>query len=138
MYGLELTPKPLTHTAWEYYSMHYDRHADRRGPLGQRREKAEDDPETGDEAEGEEYETAQPAKKAGGLFGLGRKQEAAADADDALADDAASDGGYDDRPVAAGEAPKPAHVASAETSGDEDDVLDLDIDPASGAYKTST
>ncbi len=43
MYGLELTPKPLTHTAWEYYNMSYDRHADRRGPLGQRREKVADD-----------------------------------------------------------------------------------------------
>jgi hypothetical protein len=30
MYGLELTPRPLTHTAWEYYNMQYDRHADRR------------------------------------------------------------------------------------------------------------
>jgi hypothetical protein len=38
LYGLELTPRPLTMTAWEYYSMQYDRHADERGPLGRRRE----------------------------------------------------------------------------------------------------
>ncbi len=29
-YGVTLTPRPLTHTAWEYYSMRYDRHARRR------------------------------------------------------------------------------------------------------------
>ncbi|MEL6210516.1 MAG: hypothetical protein AAFR44_10130, partial [Pseudomonadota bacterium] len=33
-YGLELTPKPLTHTAHEYYSMQYDRKADPRAPFG--------------------------------------------------------------------------------------------------------
>lgn len=36
-YGLELTPKPLTHTAHEYYSMQYDRSADPRGVFGRRR-----------------------------------------------------------------------------------------------------
>ncbi len=35
-YGLRLTPRPLTHTAHEYYSMRYDRHADVRGPFGKR------------------------------------------------------------------------------------------------------
>lgn len=35
-YGLALTPRPLTHTAHEYYSMRYDRHADARGPFGKR------------------------------------------------------------------------------------------------------
>lgn len=56
LYGLELTPRPLTHTAWEYYSMQYDRHADVNGPLGRRRE-----------------ETGKTGK--GGLFGFGRKKE---------------------------------------------------------------
>lgn len=37
MYGIDLTPRPLTHTAWEYYSMQYDRYADERAPLGRRR-----------------------------------------------------------------------------------------------------
>lgn len=58
LYGLELTPRPLTHTAWEYYSMQYDRHADDRGPLGRRR-----------------AETEKPEGK-GGLFGFGRKKDA--------------------------------------------------------------
>ncbi len=35
-YGLRLSPRPLTHTAHEYYSMRYDRHADARGPFGKR------------------------------------------------------------------------------------------------------
>lgn len=43
MYGLELTPKPLTHTAWEYYNMHYDRQADEHGPLGRRRQAPDED-----------------------------------------------------------------------------------------------
>ena len=60
LYGLELTPRPLTMTAWEYYSMQYDRHADERGPLGRRRE--------------EKPETEKPAGK-GGFFGFGRKKE---------------------------------------------------------------
>ena len=57
LYGLELTPRPLTHTAWEYYSMQYDRHADEHGPLGRRKVKPE-----------------KPEGKRG-LFGFGRKKE---------------------------------------------------------------
>ncbi|MFN3608004.1 MAG: hypothetical protein ACK4Y9_02975 [Hyphomonas sp.] len=57
LYGLELTPRPLTHTAWEYYSMQYDRHADTQGPLGRRR-----------------VEKEKPEGR-GGLFGFGRKKE---------------------------------------------------------------
>jgi len=37
MYGMPLTPKPLTHTAHEFYSMQYDRHADPRSPFGRRK-----------------------------------------------------------------------------------------------------
>lgn len=37
-YGMTLTPRPLTHTAHEYYSMRYDRRADPRAPFGKRRE----------------------------------------------------------------------------------------------------
>ncbi len=40
-YGLVLTPRPLNMTAHEYYSMRYDRKADRRGPIGKRRAKVE-------------------------------------------------------------------------------------------------
>lgn len=67
LYGLQLTPRPLTHTAFEYYSMQYDRYADRRGPLGLRR--ASD-------------ENGEP-KGRGGLFGLfgGRKKAEAAEED---------------------------------------------------------
>ena len=36
-YGMPLTPKPLTHTAHEYYSMRYDRYADPRSPFGRRK-----------------------------------------------------------------------------------------------------
>lgn len=67
MYGLELTPKPLTHTAWEYYSMQYDRHADARGPLGRRKEKPV--------AEAAAAEPAAEEKPRKNLFGFGRKQE---------------------------------------------------------------
>lgn len=60
LYGLELTPRPLTMTAWEYYSMQYNRHADERGPLGRRREA--------------KPEQEKPAGK-GGFFGFGRKKD---------------------------------------------------------------
>ncbi|MBA4225982.1 MAG: hypothetical protein C0456_05055 [Hyphomonas sp.] len=74
LYGLALTPRPLTMTAWEYYSMQYDRHADARGPLGRRRaEKAE------------KAEKEKPAGK-GGLFGLGRKKEEEVYEEDEVAD----------------------------------------------------
>jgi hypothetical protein len=77
MYGLTLTPRPLTHTAFEYYSMQYDRYADRRGPLGLRRQQEED-------AEAEVAET----QRKGGLFGLlgGKK---AAEAENAYHDEGA-------------------------------------------------
>lgn len=71
MYGLELTPKPLTHTAWEYYGMQYDRHADRAGPLGRRSEKKVEEPAE----EIEQLEDADAPKKRGGLFGFGRKPD---------------------------------------------------------------
>jgi hypothetical protein len=64
MYGLELTPKPLTHTAWEYYNMQYDRHADRRA-----REAAR--------AAEEEDEQDEPSR---GLFGIRRAPAVAAPA----------------------------------------------------------
>ena len=44
-YGMPLTPKPLTHTAHEYYSMHYDRMADPRSPFGRRRQNVEEPPQ---------------------------------------------------------------------------------------------
>jgi hypothetical protein len=37
-YGMTLTPKPLSHTAHEYWSMQYDRQADPRGVFGARRQ----------------------------------------------------------------------------------------------------
>ncbi len=74
MYGLELTPKPLTHTAWEYYNMTYDRHAHRQGPLRRHREVAEKD-----EVEAEVEDDAEPAAGTKrGLFGFGKKPVAEA------------------------------------------------------------
>lgn len=73
MYGLELTPRPLTHTAWEYYNMSYDRHAKRNARAEQRRarqaEEAEDELEeaAGDAAEDD---------KARGFFGFRKKPAA--------------------------------------------------------------
>lgn len=37
-YGMTLTPRPLTHTAHEYYSMQYDRKADPRAPFWKRKQ----------------------------------------------------------------------------------------------------
>ncbi len=45
-YGMTLTPRPLTHTAYEYWSMRYDRNKDPNGWLGSRRV---EDPIEGDE-----------------------------------------------------------------------------------------
>ena len=41
-YGLHLTPRPLTHTAHEYYSMRYDRQADPHAPFWKRKPKTEE------------------------------------------------------------------------------------------------
>ena len=63
-YGMTLTPKPLTHTAYEYWSMRYDRGRDPNGWLGKRR--VEDPLERGEEeafrqlSEDVPAETAQP------------------------------------------------------------------------------
>lgn len=35
-YGMDLKPRPLTHTAHEYFSLRYDRRADPNGPFGRR------------------------------------------------------------------------------------------------------
>lgn len=43
-YGMRLTPRPLTHTAHEYYSMHYDRKADRNAPMWRRSKKKSEPP----------------------------------------------------------------------------------------------
>lgn len=52
--GMTLTPRPLTHTAHEYYAMQYDRKTDPRTPFGWRKKaKAEPDAETNDELEDE-------------------------------------------------------------------------------------
>ena len=46
MYGMKLTPKPLSHTAHEYWSMQYDRQADPRGVFGARRQPRPEKPAT--------------------------------------------------------------------------------------------
>ena len=121
LYGLELTPRPLTHTAWEYYSMQYDRHADEQGPLGRRR-----------------VEKEKPAGK-GGFFGFGRKKEEEIDAEeDAPLTDAAYSEQYEEEArftdEAAAYAPEPqaeevyedAH--EAELEGDFDETAEESLD----------
>ncbi|MGE6697744.1 hypothetical protein ACQKH5_08645 [Hyphomonas sp. NPDC076900] len=123
LYGLELTPRPLTHTAWEYYSMQYDRHADERGPLGRRR--------------AQKAEKEKPESK-GGLFGFGRKKEEEALVEDeaaGLAPAAAFDPGPEEQ-VAAEEvtyqqaAPQDTgYTYEDEPSSDEQDIPGHDHDP---------
>lgn len=90
LYGVTLTPRPLTHTAWEYYSMQYDRHADVRGPLGRRQTKPEEQEEV------ELEEETETAPKRGGLFGLfGRDKDEAAEVmedDETEVDEGSGDG----------------------------------------------
>ncbi|MEO9971990.1 MAG: hypothetical protein ABJG15_19505 [Hyphomonadaceae bacterium] len=59
-YGLKLTPKPLSHTAHEYWSMQYDRQADPRGVFGARRQPKEKPVEVERQVESE---VEKPAKK---------------------------------------------------------------------------
>lgn len=47
--GMTLTPRPLTHTAHEYYSMQYDRKADPRAPMWRRKQKKEEAVQTAEE-----------------------------------------------------------------------------------------
>lgn len=73
MYGLELTPRPLTHTAWEYYNMSYDRHAGRNARAEQRRARQ------AGKAGGELEEAAGDAAeddRARGFFGFRKKPAA--------------------------------------------------------------
>ena len=114
MYGLELTPKPLTHTAWEYYNMSYDRHADRNARAEQRRavqaEKAEED-----------LEEAAEDDKPRGFFGF-RKKPAAEPAPEFEEADLAD---------AAPEAPAPTPPRPAEPG-----VMDLGPEAVGDAPKT--
>jgi hypothetical protein len=84
LYGLHLTPQPLTMTAYEYYSMRYDRHADRRGPLGRRQEKKLEAPE------------AAPEPKRAGPFGFGGRSKTSES--QTLPDDIAAAIAQQDRP----------------------------------------
>lgn len=49
--GMTLTPKPLTHTAHEFYAMQYDRKADPNAPFWKRKPKPAAKPEESDTAE---------------------------------------------------------------------------------------
>lgn len=116
MYGVELTPRPLTHTAWEYYNMTYDRHARRNARAGERRPgqagKAGDAPDDGD-----------PSR---GFFGL-RKKPAAAPA-------TAPD--QDNLAVTAGEEPAFAPVAPQPAPAP--DVIDVSPETVGNAPGTVT
>ncbi len=87
-YGLHLTPRPLTMTAYEYYSMRYDRHADRRGPMGRRRERKIESAET------------PPEPKRSGPFGLGGPKKAPEP--QIVPDDIAAAIAQQDRPIRPG------------------------------------
>ena len=56
--GMTLTPKPLTHTAHEFYSMQYDRKADPNAPFWKRKPKKEVVEEAAEDAEAPVVETA--------------------------------------------------------------------------------
>lgn len=85
--GVTLTPRPLTHTAWEYYSMQYDRYADARGPLGRRRRARSD------EQAAEEQQEAEAPKRGGlfGMFGRGKNEAEATEDDQAVYDNTGPD-----------------------------------------------
>ncbi|MEL6781652.1 MAG: hypothetical protein AAFY43_04090 [Pseudomonadota bacterium] len=83
-YGMMLTPKPLTHTASEYWAMQYDRKADTNAPFWKRSQPVEQEVvETAeavqaiDDVEGPQDLTAGTQKPEGrSFFSLGRKQAA--------------------------------------------------------------
>ena len=62
-YGLHLTPRPLTHTAAEYYAMQYDRKADVHGPFGRRKTPEELEEEARKAEERAEKKAARKAEK---------------------------------------------------------------------------
>ncbi|MFN4184962.1 MAG: hypothetical protein ACK4M6_09270 [Hyphomonas sp.] len=110
LYGVELTPRPLTHTAWEYYSMNYDRHADARGPLGRRR-----------------VEKEKPEGK-GGLFGFGRKKEEDLEEEtEVQLADASFNAGHEEQSRYEAE-PEAYETVAVEKSGDLDETADDTLD----------
>jgi hypothetical protein len=121
MYGLELTPKPLTHTAWEYYNMSYDRHADRNARAEQRRarqaEKAEDDLE-------EAAEDAAEDDKPRGFFGF-RKKPAAEPAPV-----------FEEADLADAAPEAPAYTPAPPSRPPEPEILDLGPEAVGDAPKT--
>ena len=76
-YGLHLTPRPLTHTAAEYYSMQYDRKADLNAPFWRRKSPEQLEEEARKAEKAAEKEAAAEEKKAFNPFD--RSQNAAAD-----------------------------------------------------------
>jgi len=121
MYGLELTPKPLTHTAWEYYNMSYDRHAERNARAEERRlrqaEKAGDEPE---DAAGDAGDGDQPR----GFFGF-RKKPAAGPAP-----------ASDEDNLAATVEEVPAYTPAPPQRAPEPDVIDVSPETLGDAPKT--
>ena len=83
-YGLHLTPRPLTHTAAEYYAMQYDRKADLNAPFWRRKSPEQLEEEARKKAEREELKAAKQAEKEA------RKAEKQAEKDAAAAAKAAA------------------------------------------------
>lgn len=118
MYGLELTPKPLTHTAWEYYNMSYDRHAERNARAEERRlRQAGDEPE---DAAADAEDSDQPR----GIFGF-RKKPVAAPAP-----------AYDEDNLAATAEEVPAYTPAPPQPAPVPDVIDISPEPVGDAPKT--
>ena len=121
MYGLELTPKPLTHTAWEYYNMSYDRHADRKARAEQRRVKQAEQAE--DELE-EAAEDAADDDKPRGFFGF-RKKPAAEPAP-----------AFEEADLAEATSEAPAYTPAPPPRPPEPEVIDLSPEAVGDAPKT--
>lgn len=115
-YGLHLTPRPLTHTAHEYYSMRYDRMADEYGPFGKRRKKKEAIPVVADtDLEADELED-EDAIEGADVFETADGVEMADEADfeEADVDDDIDDAEFD--------------TLEADEIEDGDDLDDADLD----------
>ena len=115
--GMVLTPKPLTLTAHDYYSRHYDRKADPRGVFGKRRLRKKETAAAeagGDEGfdEAEEYTGADTA--------LAAAPAAAA----AVAASSASQEAADEAPYEADIAVKDDRASEVEPAGEADELAD--------------
>lgn len=127
-HGMTLTPKPLTHTASEYYAMQYDRKADPNAPFWKRKAKPAPEPE----AEVEEDIKALPEEVAEMSEELPVEVEpemveepvAAAEPDTVMQDE-----GEAFEPVEVEVSPDSDPVTEAEFEADTVETVEADADP---------